>query len=144
MHEVISNRLWTGNAADARDPKPLLEIGIRAVVDLALEEPPPRLTRDIIVCRFPLIDGSGNRHAVLSAAIVTTAALLHRQIPLLVACSSGMSRSPAVSAAALGLERKQRLDAVIAECFEGKPCDLSSALWNDLKVVYDEMTRDIA
>ena len=141
MHEAIPSLLWTGNTIDARDPKRLLEIGIRAVVDLALEEPPPRLTRELIVCRFPIIDGSGNRPEVLSAAVATTAALLRRQFPLLIACSNGMSRSPAVAATALALERGQPADVVFAECFEGQPCDLSPALWNDLKAVSDQMTN---
>lgn len=139
MNVIIPNLLWTGNAADARNPGPLLEIGIRGVVDLALEEPPPRLTRDMLVCRFPIIDGGGNRLEVLSAAVVTTAALLHRQVPLLVACSGGMSRSPAVAAAALALDRRKRPDVVLRECFEGKPCDLSAALWLDIEAVYADL-----
>lgn len=141
MNCIIPNLLWTGNTAEARNPTLILDTGICAVVDLALEEPPPVLTRELIVCRFPIIDGGGNPLDTLRAAVTTTASLIGMQIPLLVACSGGMSRSPAVAAAALAVDRKERPDEVLANCFKGKPCDLSAALWLDLKAVLDGMVQ---
>ena len=44
---------------DIREPRPLFDAGIRAVVDVAFEELPDRLPRQLVYCRFPLNDGSG-------------------------------------------------------------------------------------
>ena len=48
MREVIPQRLWLGNAGDARNPGRVLDAGITAVVNLAGEELPPNLPRDVI------------------------------------------------------------------------------------------------
>ena len=64
MREVI-DQLWIGNAIDARDVTGVLGLGVAAIVDLAIEEPPIQYPRDVVYCRFPLIDGSGNQPAVL-------------------------------------------------------------------------------
>lgn len=55
MHEVIPNSLRLGHTGDARDATRLVDAGIAAVVDLALEDSPPRLPREMTYCRFPLI-----------------------------------------------------------------------------------------
>jgi hypothetical protein len=60
MREIIPRRLWLGNASDVRDLRRIHDLGVAAIVDLALEESVPQLTRDLIYCRFPLVDGSGN------------------------------------------------------------------------------------
>ena len=60
MYEVLPERLWIGNALDARNPRSLFDAGIAAVVDLAYEEEPAVLPRRMVYCRFPLIDGEGN------------------------------------------------------------------------------------
>jgi protein-tyrosine phosphatase len=101
MREVIPQMLWVGNAREARDISNLLDLGIAAVVDLAIEEAPIVFPRDVVYCRFPLIDGSGNSQALLKAAVETTTSLVCENVPTLVACSGGMSRSPAVVAVAL-------------------------------------------
>ena len=48
--------LWIGNAHDARDVRGVLAFGIGVVIDLAIEEPPIHFPRDIVYCRFPLLD----------------------------------------------------------------------------------------
>jgi hypothetical protein len=60
MREVIPDRLWIGNALDSRDVTGVLGLGITTVIDLAIEEPPIQFPRDVVYCRLPLIDGSGN------------------------------------------------------------------------------------
>ena len=58
MREIIPSQLWLGNAMDVRDLRRILDLGISAIVDLALEESVPQITREIIYCRFPIVDGS--------------------------------------------------------------------------------------
>ena len=136
MREVIPRQLWLGNAKDARDLPRLLDTGIRAIVDLALEELPPELTREIVYCRFPLLDGAGNAPELLSVAIDTTASLIGKRVPTLVSCGAGMSRSPAIVAAALAIARDDAPDDCLQELVAGKPHDVSPPLWNDVKAAY--------
>ena len=60
MLEVIPDRLWLGNFSQLRDARSLFDLQIKAVVDLAHEELPAQLPREISYLRFPLIDGGGN------------------------------------------------------------------------------------
>jgi protein-tyrosine phosphatase len=100
MRQVGDYPLWIGNARDARDIRAVLAEGIRAVVDLAVEEPPIAPTREMIYLRFPLVDGLGNDPKLLRAMLRAVTALVRERVPSLVACGMGMSRSPAVAAVA--------------------------------------------
>ncbi|MBN9517077.1 hypothetical protein J0H58_00935 [bacterium] len=60
MRPVPGYRLWLGQVGHARDLHPVLSVGIAVLVDLAADEPPVFVTRDIVYCRFPLHNGSGN------------------------------------------------------------------------------------
>ena len=133
MRELINEKLWLGNAMDASKGARLHELGIRALVDLAAEELPPRVSREMIHCRFPICDGSGNEPELLSMAVVTTASLIRQEIPTLVFCSAGMSRAPAVGAAALAIVRDQDPDECLAELVASHPHDVSPALWAETK-----------
>ena len=86
MREVIPGILWLGHSHDARDLSHLLDLGIEAVVDLAIEETPPKLTRDLVYCRFPLNDGAGNPPLILRAAVETVCSLLAKGVPTFVFC----------------------------------------------------------
>ncbi len=103
VREVVSNRLWIGNAADGRDCEGLLRAGVTAVVNLAAEESSPSLPRDMIYCHFPINDGSQDEPGVLEVAIRMLVCLLKNEVPTLVYCSAGMSRSPAIAAAAVSI-----------------------------------------
>ena len=47
MREIIPTRLWIGNATDARNFTGVLGLGIAAIVDLAVEEPPIQFSRGV-------------------------------------------------------------------------------------------------
>ena len=132
MHLVLPGQLWLGHAGDVRDVRPLMESGIAAVVDLAINEPQPRLPREMVYCRFPLVDGEGNRAELLRLAIDTLAVLLRSRIPTLVYCSAGMSRSLAVAAAAWaavhGFTPSHSLLVLSKSCAH----DVSPTLWRDV------------
>ena len=128
MREVIPEKLWIGNALDARDVTGVLGLGVTAVIDLAIEEPPIQFPRDIAYCRFPLIDGSGNQPAILRAAIETTATFIASRTPTLVACGAGMSRSPAIVAAAKATLEGGTLADALGKLTAGQPHDVSPSL----------------
>ena len=136
MREIVPRLVWLGNAKDARDTGRLLESGIAALVDLAVEESPPQPAREMVYCRFPLLDGDGNPAALLHAAICATACLIRKRVPTLVCCGSGMSRSPAVVSVALAVVHADTPDRCLQQVVAGSPHDVSPRLWNDTLNVY--------
>jgi len=132
VREVISERLCIGNAIDAQDVTGVLNRGIVAIVDLAIEEPPILFPRDVVYCRFPLIDGAGNQPAVLRAAIQTVSNFVTSETPTLVACSAGMSRSPAIVAAAMATTEEIALADALERLAAGQPHDVSPGLLADI------------
>lgn len=132
MNQVLPYRLWLGHAGDGRDLRQLFDADIRAVVQVAAEEPPSQPPRELVFCRFPLLDGVGNDGNLLLLAVSTVATLLREHVPTLVCDGSGLSRSPAVAAAALaflhGGPPEDHLQRVTAH----HPSDVSPGLWNEL------------
>ena len=139
MYDVIPTRLWIGNALDARNTSGFHEYGIVSVVDLAYEESPATIGRDMMYCRFPLVDGDRNSEHFVYAAVSTTATLIRMELPTLVACHAGMSRSPAVVAAALAIASDESPEHCLKEVTDDHPHDVSPKLWADVKHAYDEI-----
>ena len=132
MRPIPDYPLWLGHAGDARDKHELFRLGVGAVVDLAVEEPPAVPGREIIYCRFPLLDGTDNPPWLIRAAIDTTATLLRHKVPTLVACGGGLSRTPAIAAAALvQLGRPNLQDAMLYLAQFGH-IDVSAGLLQDV------------
>ncbi len=136
MREVIPEQLWIGNALDARDISKVLALGANIIVDLAIEEPPIQFPRDIVYCRFPLIDGVGNSLVVLRAAIETTANFIASQTPVVVACGAGMSRAPSVIAAAMAVTNRAPFADTLQQITAGQPHDVSPSLLKEVGEVY--------
>lgn len=122
---------------DARDLRLLYDKGIHAVVDLAINEKPAQLGRDLIYCRFPINDGDGNPDWLVAIAIRTIASMVRNEIRTLVACSAGMSRAPTVAAAATALLTNRDPDECLMEIIDGAPNDVSPILWTHVKRVYN-------
>jgi protein-tyrosine phosphatase len=101
MQQIQPYSLWIGTAGDLRDLRRLYDLGIQVVMQVAYEEPPLALPHDLIVCRFPMVDGDGNAPALVNLAIDTLTQMLEQKFACLVCCQAGLSRSPAIAAAAL-------------------------------------------
>lgn len=132
MRRIADGALWIGRAEDLRDPIAIADAGAEAVVDLAMNEPPAAVRRELVACRFPLIDGEGNPPWILRAAVEAVAGLIRDGAPTLVCCGNGMSRSPAVAAAAIALARGIAPDEALALVVRGGPADVSPVLWRDV------------
>lgn len=134
MHQINDLPLWFGNAGDAADVRGVLDAGIEAVVQVAAEEPPLALPRDVIYCHIPLVDGAGNPPKLLKLAVGLLAGLIESGTPTLICCSSGLSRSPALAAAALARRRPDQGDAEawLARIAAHQRLDVSPALWSEL------------
>jgi hypothetical protein len=139
MREILPNHLWIGNAGDARNPEPLLHNGIVAVINLAAEEASPNLPRSMVYCHFPLVDGPPDDPAILRIASQTVATLLKSQVPTLVFCGEGMSRSPAIAAAALSIVQGGSPEDKLKEIVAGHPHDVSPHLWEAVCEACDAM-----
>ncbi|MEQ8789854.1 MAG: dual specificity protein phosphatase [Pirellulaceae bacterium] len=135
MREIHPHLLWIGNALDARDSRALFDAEIEAVVDVAFEEPPATLPRQLIYCRFPLNDGGGNRAAILLHAVQCTVDLLAAGTRTLVACSAGMSRSPTIAAFALSSHLDQPAEEVLLGIAQVGALEVKGPLWNDVAAV---------
>jgi protein-tyrosine phosphatase len=132
MREILPGRLWLGNAGDGRDAERLLRAGIVAVINLAAEESSPVLPRSMIYCHFPIIDGAQEHEDVLGMAIQTLASLVKNQVPTLVYCGAGMSRAPAVTAAAMAVAEGGSPEDRLREVVAGHPHDVSPRLWEEV------------
>ncbi len=88
--------------------------------------------RGLIVCRFPIVDGGGNRPELLGLAIDTVASLIAAEVPTLVCCSAGMSRSPAVAALALATVGGEPPADCLKRIGLHHPHDVAPQLWADL------------
>jgi protein-tyrosine phosphatase len=129
LRAVYGKQIYLGNAVDARDLRLLYANEIAAVVDLAANEPPAQLGRDLIYCRIPLVDGGENSDALLDMVIGTTRLLLRQKFRTLVACSAGMSRSPAIAAAIISLETGAPAEECLARIATMGPHDVAPDLW---------------
>jgi protein-tyrosine phosphatase len=128
MREVLPE-VWIGNSRDAGDLKQIAALGIQVIVDLAADEPLIPVPRDMAYFRCPLVDGEEADDWKTDLAIQTVGLMLVAGVPLLVACSAGMSRSPAIVAAALALSDEESLESALRRVTASGPCDISPALW---------------
>ena len=128
MREIIPNVLWIGNAFDARNVKVVMDAGFQVVVDLAIEESPIQLPREVVYCRFPLLDGEGNSPVVMKSAIDLIGSLVIARLKTLVACSGGMSRSPLIASAVIAQVESIDFDDAIRRVTRTGPCDMSPNL----------------
>jgi len=129
MREIVPDVLWIGNVFDARNIKAVMDAGFQIVVDLAIEEPPIQLPREVASCRFPLLDGKGNSPGLIMAAIDLIVSCVNTQTKTLVACSGGMSRSLLMASAVVAQVKSIDLDDAIRRVTRAGPCDISPNLY---------------
>jgi protein-tyrosine phosphatase len=132
MNQIKPYPLWLGHAGDARNFRSALDAGIQALVELAREEPPTDPPRELIYCRFPLLDGVGNDEGLLGLAVSTLASLIRMHIATLVCCDFGLSRGPAVTAAALAMAHNEPPEACLQRVMEHHHGDVSPGLWSEI------------
>jgi hypothetical protein len=135
MREILPQKLWIGNSRDVKDIGRLMDLGILAVIDLAYEEISPTLPRSMMYCHFPIVDGQQSSRQILVMAIETIIDLLKKEIPTFVYCAAGMSRTPAIVAAALSQLFGDSMEDNLRKIVSGHPHDISPQLWEQVKEV---------
>jgi len=133
MNQIQPYLLHVGHLGDGQHFKALFDENIRAVVQVAWENAPLQLPRELIFCRFPLIDGPGNRPEPIRLAIETVVHLLREQVSVLVCCDSGASRAPAIAAAALAQYTGKPLSGCLQEVTRHRHADVHPALYEHIE-----------
>jgi protein-tyrosine phosphatase len=133
MRQITPYRVWIGNVGDVARLEQLSQTEVQALVDLADNEKPSMVFRDWIYCRIPLVDGSGNPEWLLRLATETVVQLLQAEIPTLVFCSAGMSRSPSIVAAALSRLNNRPMQFGLDQLKEHGSFDISPSLWASIE-----------
>jgi hypothetical protein len=132
MNQILPYPLWLGHSGEGRDFKGIFDAGIRALVQVAAEEPPPQPPRDLVVCHFPLIDGTGNRTELLHLTVQTVTTLLRLHLPTLICSGAGVSRAPAVAAVALAALLNQPAQQCLQRLVQSHPSDVSPGFWSEV------------
>ena len=135
MHQIEPYQLWVGHAGDGRALQEALDRGIRAIVQLAMADLPLQPPRELVYCRIPLLDGAGNDPGLLQLAVNNVAALLRQGTPTLVCCGAGMSRSPAIVAAALSIVEQADVDECLKRVTSRDGADVSPGFWEEVRQV---------
>ncbi len=133
MRKVAGHSLWLGNAGDLRAAQGLMAAGVEAVVELADSEQLAVLPRELVRLRFPLSDGGDNPAWLLRMAAESVASLLRAEVPVLVCCSAGMSRSVCVAAAGIALAAGRPFPETLAAVAGSGPADVSPSLLAQLQ-----------
>ena len=108
------------------------EVALSVVIQLAAEDAPLQPPRELVYCRFPLLDGAGNRAELLFLAVSTTATLIKMRVPTLITCGAGISRCPAVAAAALSMVYHEPPESYLEKVLEHHHGDVSPGFWNEI------------
>lgn len=133
MRRLSDFPLWLGHVGDARDLRAVLSAGVLALVDLAVNEPPLTPTRELVYCRFPIVDGEENPPWLLRLAVDATANLIRSETPTLLFCSHGMSRTPVIAGAAIATVRGLSLADGLALAVNGGRSDVTPGLFEAVR-----------
>lgn len=132
MYDITPNRLWIGNAGDLLKPAALELVGVKAVVQVALAEEMPQLSREMLLAHFPIVDGSGNARGMIAAALDLTASLIRSKVATVVCCSGGMSRSPCIAAGALAMTEGLDPEETLRNIIHDRPHDIAPGVWQEV------------
>lgn len=139
MRQINPYSVWVGHAGDGRAFREIFEQGIRAVVQVAIEEIAIQTPRELIYFRFPIMDSTGNGPELLDMTLSSVANLIRNGIPCLVCCGAGMSRSPAIVAAALAVIQGKDFDECFRLVVACGPSDLSPGLCDEMRIATERV-----
>jgi hypothetical protein len=131
MNQILPHQVWLAPSQGDEHFRDVFDLGIKALVSVSAEEPAPAPPRDLICCRFPLLDGAGNRPDLLYLATSTVATLVKLHIPTLV-YGAGASRAPALAAAALAMVLQKPPEECLEQVARSYPCDVSPGFWSEV------------
>jgi hypothetical protein len=135
MKQILHYSLWIGDARDGRDFQTLKAKRIRAIVQLASEDPPVLALPELVCLRFPLRNGEENTLALLHSAIEAVTGLLELGVPTLVFCGAGMARAQVIAAASLSVLLRAAFTECLAKLSKEHSTRISPGLLADVATV---------
>ena len=114
MDEVVDG-LFVGTARDAGNKALMCEYDVEAIVSLTHDGPDNGFPSNLNVVRLPMKDGPQNDQQVFEQAVTHVLSRLRAGDNVLVHCSAGASRSPAVAATALALYNEVGLETAFEQ-----------------------------
>ena len=114
MDDIVEG-LFVGTTEDAGDEALLCEYDVEAIVSLTHDGPDDGFPSDLEVVRLPMKDGPQNDQQVFEQAVTHVLFHLRAGDNVLVHCSAGASRSPAVAATALALYNEVGLETAFEQ-----------------------------
>ena len=139
MLNIPNTNVWLGNSVDLRDIPGMLNMGVTAIIDLAIEEPFPKMPRTTNYCRFALTDDGDNNPATVRAAILSASAFIQEGHVTAICCNAGLNRSPSIAAASLALITGKTPIQCIELLATVKHLDVNPALWNQIIGILSEI-----
>lgn len=133
MRNIPGETIWIGHAGDLKNPQALYDLGIEAVVELADSEGFATLPRDLLRLRIPLSDGGDNPLWKLRIGVITVAELIRSNVPVLLCCSAGMSRSVCIAAGCLSVVRGITLFEALKLVTSHGPADVSPLILEQVR-----------
>ncbi len=112
--DQVSSGLFVGTLADAADEELLTENGIDRIVSLTYGDPEAGYPKSISISQCPMMDGPRNDEETFQEAVEAVLSGFDQDETVLIHCSRGASRSPAVAATAVAIYEQIE----IAESFE--------------------------
>lgn len=113
--DEVADGLFVGTHEDAGDGTLIREHSITSIVSLTHSKPDGGFPSDPAVVNMPMIDGPQNDQERFGRAVIRVLSGLKDGDNLLVHCSMGASRSPAVAATALALYDDVGLEAAFEQ-----------------------------
>ncbi|OSP08266.1 hypothetical protein B9H04_06800 [Halorubrum ezzemoulense DSM 17463] len=111
--DEVAEGLFVGTVDDAGATERLYERGITTIVSVIRGAPAGGYPADVTVVTVPMLDGPQNDLERFEQAVSHVLSVLQTDESLLVHCSAGASRSPAVAATALALADDIGLEAAV-------------------------------
>jgi protein-tyrosine phosphatase len=113
--DEVADGLFVGTVDDAGDNALLRTHSIVTIVSLTHSDPDGGLPADVTVENIPMKDGPRNDQQRFNRAVTYVLSCLKTGDNLLVHCSAGASRGPAVAATALALYDEIGLEAAFEQ-----------------------------
>jgi len=113
--DEVADGLFVGTVDDAGATEKLRKRGITTIVSVIRGEPTDGYPADVTVVNVPMIDGPQNDLEQFQRAVKHVLSVFANDGSVLVHCSAGASRSPAVAATALALAAEIGLEAAFGQ-----------------------------
>jgi atypical dual specificity phosphatase len=119
--DQVATDLFVGGIEEAGEATALDRHGVTAVVGLTHESPPGGYPDGPSVTTVPMVDGPRNDADAFARGVAAVREALAMGETVVVHCSAGASRSVAVAATALALEREPGLEAAFERVVANRP-----------------------